>query len=164
MTNRSTQVGKVLADSLMNVAPSTHNGVKQKRVYRKYSILDWTDDGFHPDGINQRIMRYDEVLLMLAECEAEVGTPARAAAYINEVRGRKSVKMPPVTLTNHDDAMKAVMHERAVELAGEEVNNIDILRWRKKGYYPSLRPDPKPGQVATFPIPATETSANPLIK
>jgi hypothetical protein len=55
------------------------------------------------------------------------------------------------------------MHERAVELAGEEVNNIDMLRWRKKGYYPSIRPDPKPSQEV-LPIPASETSANPLIK
>jgi len=57
-----------------------------------------------------------------------------------------------------------VMHERAVELAGEEVNNIDMLRWRAKGYYPSIRPDPKPGQVALFPIPASEIAANPLLK
>jgi hypothetical protein len=164
LTARSSQVGKVLTESGMNVASSTHKGVTQKRVYRKYSVLDWTDDGFHPDGINQRIMRYAEVLLMLAECEAEVGTPAAAAGYINEVRARKSVNMTPVAPANHDDAIKAVMHEKAVEMAGEEVNNIDMLRWRKKGYYPSLRPDPKPGQVAAFPIPAGETSANPLIK
>jgi len=146
------------------VAQSKHNGVAQKRVYRKYSVLDWTNDGFHPDGINQRVIRYADVLLMLAECEAEVGTAAQAAIYINQVRARPSVNMPPVTLTNHDNAIAAVMHERAVELAGEELSNIDMLRWRAKGYYPSIRPDPKPGQVALFPIPASETSANPLIK
>ena len=164
LTYRSTAVGKVLTEGGMNVASSNHNGVVQKRVYRKYSVLDWTDDGFHPDGINQRILRYADVLLMLAECEAEVGTPAQAASYINEVRGRKSVKMAPVTLTSHDQAIGAVMHERAVEFAGEEMSNIDILRWRAKSYYPSIRPDPKPGQVAMFPIPTSETSANPLIK
>jgi len=164
LTARSTQVGKVLTESGMNVASSNHKGVVQKRVYRKYSVLDWTDDGFHPDGINQRVMRYAEVLLMLAECEAEVGTAAQAAIYINQVRSRASVHMPPVTLTGHDDAIKAVMHEKAVEMAGEEVNNIDILRWRKKGYYPTLHADPKPGQVDLFPIPSSETSANPLIK
>jgi len=165
LTYNSTKVGKVLTESGMNVAASTRNGVVKRRVYRKYSVLDWNDDTFHPDGINMRVMRYAEVLLMLAECEAEVGSPAKAADYINEVRTtRKSVQMPPVTLASHDDAMKAVMHEKMVEMAGEEVNNIDILRWRAKGYYPSLRPDPKPGQVALFPIPASETSANPLIK
>jgi starch-binding outer membrane protein, SusD/RagB family len=164
LTMAGTAPGVALTEDGMNVAPSTRNGVTKKRVYRKYSVLDWTDDGFHPDGINQRVIRYAGVLLMLAECEAEVGSPAQAAKYINEVRARPSVNMPPVTLTTHDQAIAAVMHERAVELAGEELSNIDILRWRKKGYYPSIRPDPKPGQVAFFPIPASETSANPLIK
>jgi hypothetical protein len=27
------------------------------------------------------------------------------------------------------------MHEKMVELGDEEVRNIDILRWRKKGYF-----------------------------
>ena len=163
-TQGGTAPGVALTEDGMNVAQSNHNGVVKKRVYRKYSILDWIKDDFHPDGINQRLIRYADVLLMLAECEAEVGTPAQAAIYINQVRSRPSVNMPPVTLTTHDQAIAAVMHERAVELAGEEVNNIDILRWRKKGYYPSIRPDPKPGQVEFFPIPANETSANPLIQ
>ncbi len=164
LTMSGTAPGTALTESGMNVAQSNHNGVAQKRVYRKYSVLDWTNDGFHPDGLNQRILRYADVLLMLAECEAEIGSPTQAASYINEVRARPSVNMPPVTCTSHDDAIAAVMHERSVELAGEEVNNIDMLRWRAKGYYPSIRPDPKPGQVALFPIPASETSANPLIQ
>ena len=164
LTMGGTEPGVALTENGMNVAPSTRNGVTKKRVYRKYSVLDWTDDGFHPDGINQRIIRYADVLLMLAECEAEAGTPAQAASYINEVRARPSVNMPPVVLNSKDQAIEAVIHERAVELAGEEINNIDMLRWRKKGYYPAIRPDPKPTQVAMFPIPSSETSANPLIK
>lgn len=164
VTRNGTLPGTALTESGMNVAQSNHNGVMKKRVYRKYSVLDWTDDGFHPDGINQRVIRYADVLLMLAECEAEVGTPAAAATYINQVRARPDVNMPPVTLNTKEQAIAAVMHERTVELAGEEVNNIDILRWRKKGYYPSIRPDPKPGQVNFFPIPASEIAANPLLK
>jgi hypothetical protein len=159
-----TAPGVVMSEADMNVAASDHKGVVKKRVFRKYSILDWTTDGFHPGGINQRVIRYADVLLMLAECEAEVGTPADAAKYINEVRKRPGVNMPPVTLSSKNAAINAVMHERAVELAGEESSNIDILRWRAKGYYPSIRPDPKPGQVDLFPIPASEIAANPLIK
>jgi hypothetical protein len=164
LTFVGTEPGVALTEDGMNVAASKKNGVTKKRIFRKYSILDWSDDGFHPDGINQRLIRYSDVLLMLAECEAEVGTPVDAAKYINEVRSRPGVNMPPVTLSSKEQAIAAVMHERAVELGGEEVNNIDILRWRKKGYYPSIRPDPKPGQVDMMPIPASETSANPLIK
>jgi hypothetical protein len=163
LTMGGTAPGVALTESGMNVAQSKHNGVAQKRVYRKYSVLDWTNDGFHPDGINQRLIRYADVLLMLAECEAEVGTPAQAASYINEVRSRPSVHMPPVTLTSHDAAIAAVMHEYTVEFAGEERANNNIFRWRAKGYYPSIRPDPTPGQVTLLPIPVAETSANPSI-
>jgi hypothetical protein len=162
--NSDGTVDVILKEANMNVAASNHKGVIEKRVYRKYSVLAWTNDGFHPDGINQRIIRYADVLLMLAECEAEAGSPAAAANYINEVRARPGVNMPPVSTPDKNKAIAAVMHERAVELAGEEVNNIDILRWRKKGYYPSIRPDPKPGQTDLFPIPASEIAANPLIK
>ena len=72
--------------------------------------------------------------------------------------------MPAVVLASKNEGLAAVMHERSVELAVEEVSNIDILRWRKRGYYPSIRPDPKPGQVEFFPIPASETSTNPLVR
>lgn len=164
LTLGGTVAGKPLTEDGMNVAQSTRNGVAQKRVFRKYAILDWTEDGFHPGGINQRLIRYADVLLMLAECEAETGTPGDAAKYINEVRARPGVNMPAVSLGSKEQAINAIMHERAVELAGEECSNIDILRWRAKGYYPSIRPDPKPGQVAMFPIPASEIAANPLIQ
>jgi starch-binding outer membrane protein, SusD/RagB family len=164
LTMGGTVTGTALTDAGMNVAASNHNGVVMKRVYRKYSILDWSDDGFHPDGINQRVIRYADVLLMLAECEAAAGSPSEAAKYINQVRGRTGVNMPPVSPATKNDALKAVMHEKIVECAGEEESNIDILRWRKAGYYPSLRPDPKPGQVEFFPIPASEIAANPLLK
>ena len=164
LTRAGTQTGVVMTATDMNVGTSTKGAVTIKRVYRKYSDLDWLKSGFHPGGFNQRVIRYAEVLLMLAECEAEVGTAAQAAAYINEVRARPSVNMPPVSPATKNDALKAVMHERAVEFAGEELASIDILRWRKKGYFPSIMADPKPGQIDLFPIPNTETSTNPLVK
>lgn len=80
------------------------------------------------------------------------------------VRARPSVNMPAITLASKNAALNAVMHERAVELAAEEVASIDILRWRKKGYFPLIRTDPKPGQVDLFPIPSAEISTNPLLK
>ncbi|MCC6288845.1 MAG: RagB/SusD family nutrient uptake outer membrane protein [Chitinophagaceae bacterium] len=155
---------KTLVAADMNIATSTRKGVTRKRFFRKYNIYDWVNSGFHPGGINQRVIRYAEVLLMLAECEAEAGTPAQAAAYINEVRSRPGVNMPVVTLASKEAALKAVMHERSVELGAEELNSIDILRWRAKGYFPSIMTDPKSGQVDMFPIPASETSTNPMLR
>ena len=153
-----------LVPDAMNIATSVKGGVTKKRFFRKYNIYEYVNSGFHPGGLNQRMIRYADVLLMLAECEAEVGTPAQAAVYINQVRARPSVNMPPVAPATKNDALKAVMHERSVELGAEEVSSIDILRWRKKGYFPALIADRVAGQVDLFPIPAAETSTNPLIK
>lgn len=164
VNNLGGSVPSTLTASDINMAASTKGGVTKKRLFRKYNIYDYVNSGFHPGGVNQRLYRYADVLLLLAECEAEVGTPAQAANYINEVRSRPGVNMPPVTLANKDAAIKAVIHERAVELCGEELANIDILRWRAKTYIPTLVPDPKPGQVALFPIPASELAANPLVR
>ena len=153
-----------LTAAAMNIATSVKGGVTIKRFFRKYNIYEYVNSGFHPGGLNQRVIRYADVLLMLAECEAEVGTPAQAAIYINQVRSRPSVNMPAVAPATKNDALKAVMHERSVELGAEEVSSIDILRWRAKGYFPSLIPDRVTGQVSLFPIPSSETSTNPLIK
>jgi hypothetical protein len=164
LTKGGTEPGVTLTASHLNVDPSIKNGVSLKRIYKKYSILDWMNESFKTTGINQRLMRYADVLLMLAECETELGNFAQTATYINMVRARPGVNMPPVTLTTKNQAMRAVMHERSVELAGEGVNNIDILRWRKKGYFPSIMADPKTGQVDMFPIPFAETSTNPALQ
>ena len=164
LTKGGTVPGVALTAADLNVDASIHNGVSLKRIYKKYSILDWMQEGFKSTGLNQRVMRYADVLLMLAECEAEGASPAQAATYINMVRARPGVNMAPVATPDKTAALRAVMHERAVELAGEEVNNIDIIRWRKKGYFPSIKADPKPGQVNELPIPFAETSTNPLVQ
>lgn len=152
---------KTLTAADQNGESSVVNGVTKKISWRKYMLIYKSDNTFQPGGINQRLIRYADVLLMLAECEAEAGTLPAAVGYINQVRARPSVNMPPVSPTSKNDVIRAIMHERMVELGGEEVRNIDILRWRKKGYYPSIVPDPKPGQVDMLPIPFAETAANP---
>jgi starch-binding outer membrane protein, SusD/RagB family len=163
LTKGGTVPGVALTASDLNVDPSIKNGISLKRIYKKYSILDWMKESFKTTGLNFRLMRYADVLLMLAECEAEGATPSQAATYINMVRARPGVNMTAIATPDKNTAMRAVMHERAVELAGEGLNNIDLLRWRKKGYFPSIMPDPKPGQVEKLPIPSAETSTNPLI-
>ncbi len=125
---------------------SVVEGVTQKVSWRKYSVLYKSDQGYAQSGINMRIMRYADVLLMLAECENEAGNQAAAIALMNQVRARKSVAMPPYPTKNYPSSNKAevlaaIQHERYVELAAEQVRNFDILRWRKNG---KLTSDPLP--------------------
>ncbi|MDB5152039.1 MAG: RagB/SusD family nutrient uptake outer membrane protein, partial [Mucilaginibacter sp.] len=73
--------------------------------------------------------RYGEVLLNYAEAEFELGNEAIARQYINMVRARPSVNMPPVT--DAGDALRArIQNERRVELAFEELRFFDVRRWK----------------------------------
>lgn len=111
-------------------------GKAQKVSWRKYSVLYKIDNGYAQSGINMRIMRYADVLLLMAECENELGNSAAAVTLLNQVRARKSVAMPPYPtqsypVANKDQVFDAIVHERMVELAGEQIRNFDIVRWRK---------------------------------
>jgi starch-binding outer membrane protein, SusD/RagB family len=162
----------VLTDANQNGNTSVINGVTQKVSWRKFMLLykmSFDAAQFHPGGNNQRIIRYAEVLLMLAECENEMNNSAAAVAYLNMVRARPGVAMPPYPTAQYPTGTKAeiqraIMHEKTVELGGEEIRNRDILRWRKKGY---LTVEPLSYFVANrdelLPIPQQEIDNNPLL-
>ncbi|MEO6721851.1 MAG: RagB/SusD family nutrient uptake outer membrane protein [Ferruginibacter sp.] len=152
---------------------STVNGVVKKASWRKFMLIYREDKGaagFHPGGNNQRMIRYADVLLMLAECENEGGNIAGAIGYLNQVRARPSVAMTPYPtvqfpVADKNGVTKAIMHERMVELGDEEIRNIDISRWRKKGYFPSVAPEPLSyfvaGKHELLPLPQAELDNNP---
>jgi len=158
----------VLTNTAVQGNTSVFQGVTQKVSWKKYSIMYKFDPGGYYDkiGMNYRIMRYADVLLMLAECENEVGSGANAIAYLNQVRARPSVNMPAYPtaaypVNSKDEIFKAVMHERQVELGGEESRNFDILRWRKAGKFTT---DPisyfEPNKYEFLPIPQDEINNN----
>ena len=159
-----------LVDGDQNGNASVVNGVTIKTGWRKFMIIYKEDKGragFHPAGNNQRLLRYAEVLINLAECENELGNSAAAVAYLNQVRARPSVAMPPYPTTQFpavtkDQVTKAIIHEKTVEMADEEVRNIDLLRWRKKGYFTGAEPITgfKVGKDELLPIPQSEIDNN----
>jgi len=160
----------VLTDADQNGNSSIINGVTRKVSWRKWMLMYKEKSSFHPGGNNQRLIRYAEILLDLAECEAELGSPASVVTgYLNQVRARPSVAMPPYPTAQFpcvtkSDLIKAIMHERTVELGDEEVRNIDIIRWRKKGYFTT---DPlayfRPNRDELLPIPQIEIDNNPKL-
>lgn len=148
-----------------------YQGDQVKIRWKKYSIMYKADPGgFNVNvGINYRLWRYADVLLLLAECENEVGTGANAIAYLNEVRNRASVSMPnyptaAYPVNSKAEIFRAVQHERQVELSGEEIRNIDILRWRANG---KLTSEPisyfQANKYELLPIPQSEFNTNPKL-
>lgn len=82
------------------------------------------------------LIRYADVLLMLAECYNEANRQDDAIALINQVRQRPSTNMPALNsgaawLEAHskEEVFERIMHERAVELACEGHRFSDLRRW-----------------------------------
>ncbi len=71
--------------------------------------------------------RYAEVLLNAAEAAFELGDPATAAGYLNQVRARAGLTTP---LTSDQITFDRIVHERRVELAFEGHYFYDMKRWR----------------------------------
>lgn len=85
-------------------------------------------------AVNWPIIRYADVLLMLAECYNQTNDQNKAVLYINQVRSR--VGMPglnsgPAWLAanSQDQVFERIKHERAVELALEGTRFFDLRRW-----------------------------------
>ncbi len=101
-----------------------------------FTIRKYIQNGFSGDlsnsGIDMVIIRYAEVLLSYLEAKLEAGdeiTQELLDATINKVRGRASVNMPPVTVTDAATLRPILRRERRNELALEGTRYWDLLRW-----------------------------------
>lgn len=158
-----------LADGQQNGSSSVVDGVTKKVSWQKYSLMYKMNESFLTGGINQRLMRFAETILSLAEVENELGNIPQAVKYLNMTRARKSVSMPAYPtakypVTTKDQVFAAVMHERRVELSGEQIRNRDILRWRKNA---KLKSEPiayfQAKKHELLPIPQQEVDNNAKI-
>lgn len=80
-------------------------------------------------AINFPILRYSDVLLMVAEAENELnGATDVAYDYLNQVRERAGASDAPAGLSK-DDFRQMVKDERARELCFEYTRHFDLIRW-----------------------------------
>ena len=79
--------------------------------------------------VNFPILRYADVLLMVAECENEIHGGPTALAYqcINEVRKRAGISS--LSGLDQENFRNAVKDERAMELCFEMTRRFDLIRW-----------------------------------
>jgi tetratricopeptide (TPR) repeat protein len=139
-----------------------------------------SNDALHWNGgINYRITRYADVLLMAAEALNRKGSPddAKALGYVNQVRER--AEMPPLA-SSGAQLFEDIKQERRFELAFEFSRYQDLLRWGEA--YDALKdrgklvpngdgtylefPNAgfKKGKHELLPFPYTEMNVNPNLK
>lgn len=93
-------------------------------------------------GINWPLMRYSDVLLMLAEAENELHGPTDLAKNaLKRVRERAFPASAYTTkvddyvanLNSKEDFFNAIVNERAWEFGGEGLRKFDLVRWNIYG-------------------------------
>lgn len=101
---------------------------------------EWTGDKIvsNDDGVPFCVIRYADVLLMLAETINRLEGPGNAITYLEQVRSRAFGGNPNMDLilakypsyqTSKEDFLKAIIDERAYEFCGENVRKWDLMRW-----------------------------------
>lgn len=104
------------------------------RKYTNDGVGNGKPDEFSPfgeSGINYRVIRYADILLMYAEVLNELNRTADAYPYIQQVRTRASLPnlatvRPNMTQSQMRDQLA---HERALEFAIEGQRINDLIRW-----------------------------------
>ena len=121
------------------------NGLAQKYWNKKLytgnspAMLAYTGYTRLPDGaawINHRILRYADVILMLAEASNELGDGATAEANLELVRDRASGGegegrsiVPKIPFVDQEQMRQAIKDERRWEFAMEGYRFYDLVRW-----------------------------------
>ncbi|AUP77899.1 RagB/SusD family nutrient uptake outer membrane protein [Flavivirga eckloniae] len=149
---RNTFVESDFAENGGNIRP-----VAWKKYQNYYKQVDEVQES----GINAKVIRYADVLLMMAECENEVGSQATAVGLINRVRTRAELAGLPATLSK-TEVFNAIVHERKVELNGEQVRFDDMIRWGIVAQELSGT-NFQAGKHELWPIPDREIATNPNV-
>jgi starch-binding outer membrane protein, SusD/RagB family len=138
--------------------------------WKKYEYYDQVFSyGGPQSGINGQVIRYADVLLMLAEAYIQQGnTGGQPLALINQVRARSGA-FAYIALGNQTNATSIIMRERQLEFAGEQSRYFDLLRWgilkqtenSERAAEPGDGTQPFLDKHLLFPIPDVEKNYNP---
>lgn len=139
-------------------------GVPYNRpAFRKFMPATMEELEMSRTAVNIPLMRYSNVLLMLAEALNELGRTSEAIPYINQVRERAD--MPAMKGTSQVDVRAQIEHERILEFPLENYRFYDLRRWGKVKEALSAvgRNEFNPDKNNFYPIPFIEIISNDKI-
>lgn len=109
------------------------------------------------DFSNQKVFRYADAILMMAECYAETEDSDEAVRYLNMVRERAGTTA--YVFKNKDALLEEIQKERGRELLGEFQRKFDLVRWGI--WYQMTYDTPTTRRSRTTCSPATNTTRSP---
>ncbi|MDQ3846868.1 MAG: RagB/SusD family nutrient uptake outer membrane protein, partial [Bacteroidota bacterium] len=128
--------------------------------------------------VNFPVLRYADVLLMIAECLNETGNPGDALTYLNMVHAYARTGLSSIGAAGQAQLRDLIMKERQIELAFENHRWYDLVRTgkamevmnahgaRQKAERPNTEVEPNSYQVTPekllLPIPQTEVTLDQL--
>ncbi|HKL14512.1 MAG TPA: RagB/SusD family nutrient uptake outer membrane protein [Balneolaceae bacterium] len=130
INDREVEFWECGTDSRCDEVDSWWNGPLIDHTIRKGLDLDWQTG----TGLNSNTpyiyMRLAEFYLTYAEAQFHLGNTGTAEEYVNRVRSRPGVNMPPIESSQTgSDLLTKIKHERKVELAFEGNRWYDARRW-----------------------------------
>ncbi len=126
------------------------NAIGAKGFTKKYlAILPRTGDS----PANWKVVRYGDVLLMLAEALNENNKTSEALTYVNMIRTRAGVSPYPET-TSRDALREEIYQERRRELSFEGHRIWDLLRTGR--FLKACAPLGAQSYMVLFPIPLSQ--------
>ncbi len=151
-----------------NSPPAIYGGEEVYANFYKYGVYyKEAPGGYRETNANFILMRYADVLLLLAEAEARTnGDLQKARDLINQVRNRAGVpELDEAGIANGtaDEILQAVISEREVELVSEQVRSRDLRRWDEAGILDAEAILGYTEQKFLLPIPQEEITNNPMI-
>lgn len=117
-----------------NATNQIANAAKWRREYDSSMAKTQT-------SINYPVMRYSDVLLMIAEAANEIGGAENtkiAIDALNEVRKRANASIISLS-TNQTSLRNIIRDERARELCYEGNRRMDLRRWGRDVFFNSIR-------------------------
>jgi hypothetical protein len=113
--------------STYSVGGGGHTGYyNNKYIKSKDEMNNGIPDNDLTSGVNYRVIRYADVLLMAAEARNRLSDDVVALEYLNLVRTRANVS--PKTLTSNDQLYEDILKERRSELSCEGHRFFDLVR------------------------------------
>lgn len=106
---------------------ATYNADASWSGYHYKKFCSWKPSGGLDYSLKTPLMRSSDIYLLVAEAKIRLNGAGAGDVEINKVRRRASAALKPVI----GGGMKELMHERRVELCGENERHQDLIRWDK---------------------------------